>query len=143
MSVSVTIPESVLTAIEYDASQTEEEICGVIIRGKHKPIHNIAKNPRTRFRMQPSEQMAAWTAWERKGELIVYHSHPRGSAYPSADDRWVIARSPEVVFLIYAVGSRRFHAYRYNGTDIIGIEVKRGQESTQQDQGGTVTNGPS
>lgn len=130
--VSIEIPDSALAAVKYraDTSPTEE-VCGIILRGEHRAVTNVAKDRAKRFRMEPSEQMAAWNDWRRNGDMIVYHSHPRGSVRPSDDDKWVMTRNEGITFLIYSVSSDDFAAYRWNGTDIVSVEIKATQVSTQ------------
>ena len=126
MSIKIDIPYEVLEVIGLRAhANPTEEVCGVVIRGEHTPIKNIAKDRDRRFRMDPGEQMDAWNTWKREGEMIVYHSHPRGSASPSREDQWVIARSEDITFLIYSVADKEFKAYRSTGIAIIGIEINR------------------
>ncbi|QSX00360.1 desampylase [Haloterrigena alkaliphila] len=75
-----------------------EEICGVFggdferegrsrVRSQY-PATNVAETPRTRYRIDPEEQLAIFERLEARGEEIVgfYHSHPRGPAQPSATD---------------------------------------------------------
>lgn len=120
----------------------DEEICGAILRGEDYPIDNVAKDRARRFRMDSKQQMYVWERWKREGDLIIYHSHPTGGVFPSPDDKWVIGRSPDITFLIYGVRCDEFAAYRWNGFAIVTIQIKREEVSTQQDQRGNVTAGP-
>lgn len=127
MSVSITIPGSVLDMVAARArAYPDEEICGAILRGEDYPVDNVCKEPSRRFRMDPEQQMLVWNEWKREGELVVYHSHPTGSVSPSPDDKWVMTRSPEVIFMIYGVRCDEFAAYRWNGFAIVSIKVERG-----------------
>lgn len=141
--ISISVPGSILDIVAARCRATPDvEVCGTILRGEHTPITNISKEPARRFRMHPEEQMEVWNRWKREGDLIVYHSHPRGSAFPSDDDKWVITRSPDVTFIIYNVKCDEFAAYRWNGFAIVNVQIKRGVVSTQSDQRGSLTNGP-
>ncbi|USZ73394.1 M67 family metallopeptidase [Natronosalvus halobius] len=74
-----------------------EECCGVLggefgpdtsrVRS-HYPARNVADEPRTRYRIDPEEQLEIFERLEARGEGIVgfYHSHPRGPSGPSATD---------------------------------------------------------
>lgn len=87
--------------------------------------------------------MKIWESWRRNGTLIVYHSHPIGGTYPSDIDKWVMHRSGEdVIHLIYATRRDEFTAYRAKDISIVTLMIKEVEESTQQDHGSTVTNGP-
>lgn len=88
--------------------------------------------------MDPKQQMEVWNKWRREGDLIVYHSHPFGTASPSDEDKWVIGRSPDVTFLIFAVKTGWFRAFRYNGFAIVNVEILRDGVSTQPDEPGSV-----
>ena len=84
-----------------------EEACG-LLGGKDNqvlavvPIANIAKS-RTRFRMEPGEQLRAFQQFEAQGLEIfgIYHSHPAGPGQPSETD---IAEDyyPDAAYLIWS-----------------------------------------
>ncbi len=77
----------------------DEEVCGVLAgeRGESgdtsrvEAVHraeNVADSPRTRYRIDPEEQLAIIEAIEGSGREVVgfYHSHPRGPPVPSETD---------------------------------------------------------
>lgn len=143
--ISIAIPGSVLDEIAARArANPDREICGAVLRGRNIPVQNIVKPDQhhRRFRMDPAQQMEVWNEWRRDGELVIYHSHPTSTAEPSPDDKWVITRNEGVTFVIYGVKRDEFMAYRWNGFAIISIQINRTEVSTQHDQRGTVTNGP-
>lgn len=145
MTTTVEVPESALLAVKHRALESlGEEVCGVILRGEHIAVDNIVKPEQRarRFRMDPGQQMEIWNRWKRDGDIIVYHSHPTGSVWPSDDDKWVITRSPEVTFIIYGVRCDEFAAYRWNGFAIVTVNIKVVEVSTQEDRRAKVTNGP-
>ncbi len=84
-----------------------EEACG-LLAGKNRqvtavyPITNALHRP-DRFRMDPLEQLRAFEAIETAGlELLaIYHSHPRGPAFPSETDLAEFAY-PGVLSLIWS-----------------------------------------
>ncbi len=68
------------------------EACG-LLAGKHDTVQRVIPitnqtQSRTRYRMDPREQLAAFEAIESDGlDLIgIFHSHPAGPATPSATD---------------------------------------------------------
>lgn len=72
------------------------------------PISNTLKSP-VRFRMEPSEQLQALNRIDENNWqlLAIYHSHPKGPAYPSPTD---IAESfyPDAVNLIWSPGDENW-----------------------------------
>ena len=89
--------------LDHAESGGDEEICGVLAgerRGEDgeesdevsvDSIHratNVADHPRTRYRIDPEEQLAIIEAIEDAGREVVgfYHSHPRGPPVPSETD---------------------------------------------------------
>ena len=90
------------------------EACGLLLgRGQAidriLPTRNVHPSPQTHFEIDPQALVDAHRA-EREGGLRVigyYHSHPRGTAEPSATDRaqssgdgrvWAIAGAGDVKF---------------------------------------------
>jgi proteasome lid subunit RPN8/RPN11 len=74
------------------SSVLPEEGCGLLAgtAGMPRlivPVTNELHSP-VRFRMDPQEQLNAFLQFEEAGlDLIgIYHSHPRGPAFPSATD---------------------------------------------------------
>lgn len=85
------------TLLEDARAGAPAEICGVLggefgrERSRIRSVHsaeNAANDPRTRYRIAPREQLAIFERLEGRGEDIVgfVHSHPEGSATPSATD---------------------------------------------------------
>ena len=81
------------------------EVCGVLggSRGPHSAsdedgsadrvtdvyrTENVAESPRTRYRIDPEQQLAALERVDAEGLDVVgfYHSHPTGPAEPSETD---------------------------------------------------------
>ncbi len=75
-----------------------EEVCGVLAgdrtadgTARVDAVHraaNVADNPRTRYRIDPEEQLAIIERIEDDGREVVgfYHSHPAGPPVPSDTD---------------------------------------------------------
>ncbi|MEM7118223.1 MAG: M67 family metallopeptidase [Chloroflexota bacterium] len=89
----LTIPKSIYDAmIQHLLTEYPLEACG-IVAGKngrlhhHYPIHNILQSP-VAYKMDPHQQIQTMLKIEDQGwELTaVYHSHPKGAAYPSETD---------------------------------------------------------
>lgn len=90
-----------------------EEVCGIFGGefGRERsrvvswyPAENLAERPRTRYRIDPEQQLAVFERLEDRGEEIVgfFHSHPRGPSGPSATD---VARAtwPDRSYLIVSL----------------------------------------
>jgi len=121
----IVLPSSIRDAIVDRARESApEESCGVL-GGSYEPIgqsvvrsqypaENVADRPRTRYRIDPEDQLAIFESIEARGEAIVgfYHSHPRGPPEPSATDN-AQATWPDRSYVIVsldplAVGSWRW-----------------------------------
>ncbi|HET7687320.1 MAG TPA: M67 family metallopeptidase [Candidatus Macondimonas sp.] len=92
------------------ATQPEREICGLIGAATGRvpsiyPIPNRAADPRRRYSMDPTAQIAAFKTMRTRDETLaaIYHSHPHGTAVPSRRDcrEWTY---PEALCLIVGLG---------------------------------------
>ncbi len=110
----IELPADIREEIEAAArAGAPDEICGVLggsfdadssrVRS-HYPAENAARNPRTRYRLEPKEQLEIFDRLEERGEEIVgfYHSHPRGPFEPSDTDR-ELATWPNRSYLIVSL----------------------------------------
>ncbi|MGR8931400.1 MAG: Mov34/MPN/PAD-1 family protein [Gammaproteobacteria bacterium] len=91
----------------------EAEVCGLVganTRGvpvSCYPVDNSAQSPKTRFLLEPSQQIAAMKTMRDKNENLfaIYHSHPDAPAIPSATDIEQ-ASYPEAVHLIISLNTK-------------------------------------
>ncbi|MGY6277512.1 Mov34/MPN/PAD-1 family protein [Methylomonas sp. MgM2] len=91
----------------------EAEICGLIGAGADGipascyPVGNQAENPKMRFLLNPSQQIAAMRDMREKNESLfaIYHSHPDAPAEPSATDIEQ-ASYPDAVHLIISLNTK-------------------------------------
>lgn len=127
----ITLPPAVRDAIlEHAREERPREICGILggdyepdrsrVRS-HYPAENVADSPRTRYRIDPEEQLRIFERLENWDEEIVgfYHSHPRGPPRPSDTDR-VNATWPDRSYVIVSLdplnaGSWRWRDLEDNG----------------------------
>lgn len=87
------ISSDVVVRLLRTANETAVEICG-ILRGTGEritaaePARNVAADPARHFEIDPAALFAALRDARRGGAAILgwYHSHPSGSADPSATD---------------------------------------------------------
>ncbi|ELZ01588.1 Mov34/MPN/PAD-1 family protein [Natrialba chahannaoensis JCM 10990] len=95
---TLALPDKIRAQLcDHARTGTPEEICG-ILGGTFDPDQsrvstaypatNVADTPRTRYRIDPEEQLECFERLEAAGEEIVgfYHSHPKGPARPSETD---------------------------------------------------------
>ena len=123
--------------VDHAREGTPEEVCGVLggpaesgegRRGADQrrvetalPVANVADERRTRYELDPEEQLRRIEEIGSGGATVVgfYHSHPRGPAGPSETDR-SLATWPDASYVIVslagdepAVGSWRWTGERF------------------------------
>ncbi|NKE37573.1 M67 family metallopeptidase [Natronococcus sp. JC468] len=104
------------------------ESCGVLggkydptgrseVRSQY-PVENVAEHPRTRYRIDPEEQLAIFDRLEDRGEEIVgfYHSHPRGPPRPSETDA-ADATWPDRSYVIVSLEPFEVGSWRWREDD--------------------------
>lgn len=96
--MTLAIPDRVRDEILAHAREgAPEEVCGVLAGSRdgedatvvaRHPAENAADDPRTRYEIDPREQLELLEAIDDAGREVVgfYHSHPRGPPEPSATD---------------------------------------------------------
>jgi proteasome lid subunit RPN8/RPN11 len=84
-------------------------VCGVIASRDGTATRtircaNIHETPTSRYRIDPREQLDAFTDIEAKGEELAgfYHSHPASQPYPSPTDR-AEAHYPDAVYVLVSL----------------------------------------
>lgn len=89
----------------------EREVCGLLIGTSDtitdvRPAHNIASNAADRFEIDPQLLFDQARAERAGGARCIghYHSHPNGSAEPSAADAAAVA-DPRQLWMIVASGA--------------------------------------
>ena len=75
-------------------AESPHECCGLLLgRGDAVeevfPGRNVDETPRTRYVMDPQDQLRAFRLMDERGLGLVgiYHSHPQTEAYPSETDK--------------------------------------------------------
>ena len=121
----IVLPAALRDAIRERAREGRPaEICGVLggayepegtsrVRSQY-PADNVAANPRTRYEIDPEQQLAIFDRLEDRGEEIVgfYHSHPRGPAHPSETDA-ELATWPDRSYVIVSLEPREIGSWRW------------------------------
>lgn len=148
------VPTEIRDAIlERARAGTPEEICGVFggtfdpresrVVSQY-PAKNVAETPRTRYRIDPEEQLAIFDRLEARGESIVgfYHSHPSGPSRPSETDAEAAAW-PDRSYLIVSLEPQQIGSWRWRLHDNDGGDDSDSRDSSDGDgadetgQGGT------
>jgi proteasome lid subunit RPN8/RPN11 len=87
--------EQVTAMVEHLRSVYPAEGCGLLaipLQGdavtRLYPIRNIADEPRRQYLGEPLELLTAFLEMERENWRLgaIFHSHPDGAAWPSAED---------------------------------------------------------
>ena len=118
--------------LDHARAGAPEEVCGVLggttggedrssDTGERRvetalPVENVADRPRTRYELDPAEQLERIEAIEDEGREVVgfYHSHPTGPSGPSATDR-AQATWPGASYVIVDLRDERVGAWRWTG----------------------------
>jgi proteasome lid subunit RPN8/RPN11 len=115
--------------VDHALSGAPEEVCGVLggTHGEetsrattHRRVENVAETPRTRYALDPAEQLHAIEDLEDGGLETVgfYHSHPDGPSGPSETDA-ATATWPGVSYVIVVLdGSHPYvGSWRWTGEE--------------------------
>ena len=91
--MTVRISSSLIDSITALARDADDEICGLLLGVPDhvhaiRPTANVAPDPSRHFEIDPADLIAAHRQARRGGPAVIghYHSHPLGSAVPSATD---------------------------------------------------------
>lgn len=134
--MKLTLPRAFEIEIEQAARAAyPRECCGLLegvrseARAEIMVLHsarNIA-TAKDRFEIDPGDHFAALKAARDTGRAIIgcYHSHPNGTAAPSATDR-AGAGQENFLWLIAALDAKEgpvtLCAYDYSGTEFLAVE---------------------
>ncbi len=98
------------------------EACGVLagrdgVPERHIPMRN-AEASRTRYAMDPEQQLAVWCDMDERGEhpVVIYHSHTATEAVPSAPDV-AYAAEPGAYYVIVSTRGELPSVRSYQITD--------------------------
>lgn len=94
------------------------ETCGCVLRDMLIPMDNIHPSPRSNFAFEGKRQLEVWTEWGGVGDLIVYHTHPRGTAFPSQTDI-AAARDPRIHYWIYSLSLLQDFFFRVDAGRVV------------------------
>ncbi|WP_414903023.1 Mov34/MPN/PAD-1 family protein [Sphingomonas flavalba] len=127
--MTVTISSAVLADIRARAAaEPDREVCGILTGADrisaHVPTANVAAEPHDSFEIDPVALFAAIRAERAGGPPIAgyYHSHPSGSAVPSARDRAAAAGDGRL-WLIVGGGEARLWRAEADGFVAVALVV--------------------
>ncbi|QQS47979.1 MAG: M67 family metallopeptidase [Acidobacteriota bacterium] len=132
MELTITVPRGILDAIlEHARSESPSECCGLLSGLDHRvdlhhPLRNQASEPDKRYFAAPEDLFEAMREMRAEGRslIAIYHSHPRGRAYPSETDI-ELAFYPHVACLIQALEPQpEIRAYRIVDRTVTEIRVE-------------------
>ena len=111
--MGMAIARRLLAQILADAAAApDREVCGLLLGDAEaitdvRPAANVADDPARAFEVDPRVLFAALRAAREGGAKVIghYHSHPNGSAAPSARD--AEAAEPGWLWMIVADGATR------------------------------------
>ncbi len=108
------------------------EACGMVTgKGRRFSVfwkaRNVSKDENS-FLMHPEDQLAAINGAQLRGHdlIAVFHSHPRGSAFPSERDLALLTY-PGYLYIIASLEQREMHIYEASQGTLkrTGLVVKR------------------
>ncbi len=119
------------------ANESAVEICGILREEEGRithaePAHNVAADPARHFEIDPAALFAALRDARRGGAGIAgwYHSHPSGSADPSATDAAQAAPDGKLWLILGGGTARLWRAVadgaRHGRFDPVAFTVKDG-----------------
>jgi proteasome lid subunit RPN8/RPN11 len=130
----IQLPRTIVNQILAHAQRfPEQEICGLIGADAGQPLHsypvdNSDAQPRSRFTMDPKQQIDAMRKMRDSGEELfaIYHSHPHTPAMPSVTDLEQAAY-PEAHYLIVSLnteGVLEMRAFRLKGGEMESEDIE-------------------
>lgn len=115
--MGLVISRAHLAAIRAHADAAgAEECCGLLLGDPAsgrvqaiQPAPNVAAQPVHFFEIDPATLLAAYRAARRGGPAVIghYHSHPHGTAEPSAVDAAMAERRGEIWLILGGDGTAR------------------------------------
>ena len=115
-----------------------EEVVGVLVGERTadgedrvtrvERARNAADTPRTRYELDPAEQVELVDDIEAAGDAVVgfYHSHPDGPEGPSATDARRAAWEGYVYAIVSLAGEASLGAWRWTGEEFDRLPVAVG-----------------
>jgi len=113
------ISRQLLEALKREAAATADEVCGLLLGREMEvtavsPCRNVAADPQQHFEIDPAALIAAHRSARTGAPAVLghYHSHPSGSAAPSACDAAAAAPDGALWLILGADGCRGWQAVR-------------------------------
>jgi proteasome lid subunit RPN8/RPN11 len=136
MNLSLKVPRHIFEGMTAHARQQQPRECcgllgGLILGGcdlivRHRyPLQNKSPRPETQYFAAPEDLFDVMRQMRAAGEelIAIYHSHPRGSAYPSQSDI-DLAFYPQAIYLIVVIEPRiEVRAFSIEGQTVTEVAI--------------------
>jgi [CysO sulfur-carrier protein]-S-L-cysteine hydrolase len=141
MHLAINIPRSIFDDIISQAYDERPCECCGLLGGRswqvfsRYPLANKSPEPTKRYFAAPEDLFEAMRRMRSEGEdlVAIYHSHPRGPAYPSPTDI-ELAFYQEAVYLIIGLEPQvEMRAFTINGQEVTEIQILSQDASFESD----------
>ncbi len=131
MDLAINIPRSIFDDIINQAFDEQPCECCGLLGGRSSqvvsryPLANKSPEPERRYFAAPEDLFEAMRRMRSESEdlIAIYHSHPRGPAYPSPTDI-ELAFYQEAVYLIIGLEPQvEMRAFTINGQQVTEIKI--------------------
>jgi proteasome lid subunit RPN8/RPN11 len=131
MDLAINIPRSLFDDIINQAFDEQPCECCGLLGGRSPqvvsryPLTNKSPDPTKRYFAAPEDLFEAMRRMRSEGEdlIAIYHSHPRGQAYPSLTDI-ELAFYQDAVYLIIGLEPQvEMRAFTITGQEVTEIEI--------------------
>jgi proteasome lid subunit RPN8/RPN11 len=116
---------------DADENDTADATSATAIATDHRPVPNVAAEPRFRYELDPAATVDAIEGLETAGleHVGFYHSHPEGPRGPSRTDE-ARASWPGYVYLIVSLGEEPVvGAWRWTGESFLQLPIEVASEA--------------
>jgi [CysO sulfur-carrier protein]-S-L-cysteine hydrolase len=129
--MNIKIPRSIVDEI-IDQARAEHprECCGLLGGGdsharNRYPLENRSPEPEKRYFAAPEDLFGAMRRMRDGSEelVVIYHSHPRGPAYPSQTDIELAFYSEAVYLIVVLEPQTEMRAFRINEGGVTEIAI--------------------
>jgi len=118
-----------LAGLIAESAASANEVCGLLFGTSEEVLHavkcaNVAADPTIMFEIDPASLIAAHKAARAGGPALVghYHSHPNGSAEPSARDAAAAMGDGALWLILTDTGGRLWRTRAVGAFEEVAIE---------------------
>jgi proteasome lid subunit RPN8/RPN11 len=124
------ISSTLLARLVAESAASANEVCGLLFGTGEEVLHavkcaNVAADPATTFEVDPASLIAAHKAARAGGPALVghYHSHPTGSAEPSARDAEAAMGDGALWLILTKTGGRLWRTCVVGAFEEVAVEA--------------------